>query len=113
MRARVEVDAKHGAAGGPGDARREQPEQPQPDDRHPLAHLGLGQAEAVQGDGAQGGEGGRFKIDVLGQVRQQVARNDGVLGVDGIAAAGAGHPVAHLETLHAFAQRATIVPAEE
>ena len=40
------------------------------------------------------------KSTVIGQVRQQVLRDEGVLGMHGIAPAGAGDPVADLEALH-------------
>ncbi len=96
---RGEIHPENGAARGPGDAHGQQAEQSQPDDRDALAHLRVSQAKTMQGDGAQGGEGGTFKIDVVWQFDQQVLRNNGVFSVNGKAAARAGHPVAHLETV--------------
>ena len=100
----VQIDAKHLAAGRAGNAHRQQPQQPQADNPHPLAQLHLRQAETVQGNRPQGGKSSRVEVDRLGQRGQQVARHGGILGMHGVAAAGAGHALPHLPALHPFAQ---------
>ncbi len=65
---------------------------------------GFGQAEPVQGDRAQGGEGRRLEIHAIGQRGEQVARHHVVFGMDRVAAAGAGHPLPNLETFHPATQ---------
>jgi len=99
-----EIDAKDGAAGGARHLGGEQAEQAEADDGDALAELGRGQAQAVEGDGAEGGEGGLLEFERVGQAGEQVARDAGVFGVDGEAAAGAGDALAELEAIHAFAE---------
>ena len=93
------------AASRQGDLHCQQAEQTQPDDDHVLTHLGLGQAKAMQGNGCQGGEGGRFKIHFIRQGCQQVARHQGIFGMHGVIAAGAGHPLPDMKTVHIRTQR--------
>jgi hypothetical protein len=96
---RIEVHAEYLAARRPGNAHRQQAQQPQPDDRHPLPQLRLRQSEAVQRNRAQRGESGCLEGHLRRQLCQQVARHDGILGMHRIPAPGARHPVAHLEAL--------------
>ena len=74
------------------------PNKPSPDNGDFIAQLRISQADAVQGDGAHGGKRAGFKIDAVRQVRDQVFGDQSVFSVNGMAAAGANHAVAGLET---------------
>ena len=68
-----------------------------------LTDLRLGQAPPVHGDRTQRGERRVLEIHAVGHVRHQVLRHEGILGVNGVSAAGAGHAVSHPESLQPVA----------
>jgi len=100
----VQIHTQHLAASRPGDAHRQQPQQPQPDHRHALPQLELRQTVTVQGDSAQRGEGGAIKIHHIRQVDEQVSRHTHILRMYGIPAAGASHTHTGAKAVHPFAQ---------
>ncbi len=91
---------KHAAPGCNCNLRRQQAQQAHADDGHGLADLWFRQPKTMQGDGSQRREGSRFIIHALGERGEQVAGNNIIFRVDGIASACTGHPLTHLKTFH-------------
>ena len=58
----------------------------------------------MHGNRAEGGKGRRLEVHRVGQRDKQVARHDGILGVDSESAASAGHTLSNLEALHVLTQ---------
>ena len=97
------VEADHVDAGRPQDLHQQLPDQAEPDDAGGLPQPRLRLPVALHGDGPDGGEGGMLGGDPLGHGHAQVARDPVVLGVEGVAVAGAGDPLPDGQMLHAGA----------
>ena len=98
----VHVDAQHAAAVRPQDLHGDEADEAEPRHHHRLAERGLDQADALQRDGAQHGEGGALVVHAVGDAGAEVLRHDhgfGVLAVRDHALADreALDPGAHLE----------------
>ena len=79
----IEVDSEHAAACGAGDLRPDLTEQPEPDDRDPVAETHLGTADALHRDGPERDERGVCCAESLGHGDCEVLRNADVLRVIG------------------------------
>ena len=97
------VEADHVDPGGPQELHEQLPDQAEADDAGGLPEPRLRLPVALHGDGAHGGEGGVLGGDRIGQGHAQVARDPVVLGVEGVAVAGAGDPLPDGQLLHAGA----------
>ena len=98
----VEVDPDHFAAGGPEELADELADQPEADDRHPLAQPDIGLTDAVHRDAPQRREGGVLEAEAGRQPHAQVAGYAIDLRVHG-AVAPAGHVVARHQIRYARA----------
>jgi hypothetical protein len=86
----LEVEPKHAAPVGTQQLNRHQSDQPESRDDNRLPQRGRGQPHALQCDGADDREGGRFVRDPLGNARAEILRHHDHLGVLAVG----GDPVA-------------------
>jgi len=90
------IHPQHPAAVGPQELDGELAQEPQAHDQEPLAQGGRGQADALEGDGAQHGEAGLGVGDFVGDAGAEVRGHADELGVGTVG----GHPVAGPQAGH-------------
>ena len=99
LRHHVNTDDPH--PGGDQQLDDELADQAQADHASGIPELGAGLADALHGDGTDGGEGGHLGADAVGHRHAQVLRYPVDLRMQGKLVAGAGHQLPDLELFRA------------
>ena len=109
----VGIEADHPHPGGHEQLDDQLPDQAQADDARGVPDLDVALADALQGDGAHGGEGGQLGRDAVGHRHAEIGRHPVDLGVERELVAGARHELTDRELLGPLARPPRTTPASE
>ena len=97
------IDPDDADAGGSENLDRQETDQPEAHHHGRLTQLEVGAPDSLEGDGAEGDEGGILRVKPVGDRHGEVPRDEDIFGMGSVTGSSARHPVADGEVGHARA----------